>query len=66
MLRKTGGNQIHDDELDFHQMKTQSVAVEMFWKDIMMLLGANIVEKCSEKRKSSLKLKNHLMKNKIL
>ena len=47
-------------ESAIHEMKIESTAVEMFWKEKDTVFSAFIVNICPEKKRHSLKLKKHL------
>ena len=62
MQRNSGGSQIPRRRLDVYAMKTESSAVEMFWIAKMALFWENSRDKCSDKIKINLRLKNQLIK----
>ena len=53
-------NHLPHIESAIHEMKIESTAVEMFWKENNAVLCALIANICPEKKKNSLKLKKQL------
>ena len=60
-VNKIIGNPFPRVESLIHEMKIESTAVEMFWKEKQTVFCAFIANICPEKRKNNLELKKQLI-----